>query len=590
MRRVLFLLLTLLILITPSLALKESTIYLPAVQETEYGYEGAIATVTVNIKEGKGHVYVDTWPLTKIDTQASARIAKQVACEALYLDCSSYDFFYTIRSEAQIVGGPSGGAAMTVATLASLLDTKINNNILLTGTINLDGSIGPVSSILEKAEIVVEEGDTFLIPYGQSVVEVEQVIEEQAGPLVIEEKSTKTIDLKKYAKEHWNLTVKEVKTVQEAFKYFTDYEIKTEYIEFKKTEEYQAVMKKLADNLLDYSTRLKEECKEKLDNSKINYNYEKQVSELCGLSLDKAREIYDRENYYSSASLAFSKSISYRYGINLISLLETEDKKSFLKDYLRNIEEKFFDVNISNIELYAITEERISESQENLEIAWKNYYNEDYIQGVYYASLADARLYTATLWRDYSDYFPTYIETTSDLKEVSNSVISEVSSILTYISLTTSNNFLEKAIILLDNAKENYDSENYYAAIIIGLKAGANAELASETLQTDEDYLIELHRKRALVSINKTDSIIGQSYFEYAETLEEDNKDYSLIYYTYSEKLSKLNQLLNKEIVSEEINPEKYLSRVSCDYDNIIFFFLVSLILCFSAGFIVGRL
>ncbi|RLI99312.1 MAG: ATP-dependent protease, partial [Candidatus Aenigmatarchaeota archaeon] len=195
MRKLIFLL-TLFLLITPCLALKETTIYLPAVEDTGYGHKGALASVTVDIKEeGNGHVYVDTWPLTKVDTQASAIIAKKVACDTLFLDCSTYDFYYTIRSEAQIVGGPSGGAAMTVATLASLLDTKINNNIMITGTINLDGSIGAVAGIIEKAEAVSEMGNTFLIPKRH---------------FIFEENTSGQVDVTKYASEHWNLTVKKV--------------------------------------------------------------------------------------------------------------------------------------------------------------------------------------------------------------------------------------------------------------------------------------------------------------------------------------------------------------------------------------------
>ena len=575
--------------LSPVLALKETTIYLPAVQETEYGYEGALATLTVNIKEGEGHVYVDTWPLTKIDTQASARMAKQVACDILNLDCSNYDFFYIIRSEAQIVGGPSGGAAMTIATLSSLLNTTINNNVLITGTINLDGSIGPVSGIMEKAEAVSKKGNTFLIPYGQSVISVEETMNEKIGPLVIQQSAPKKLDIIKYAKENLNLTVKEVKTVQEAFKYFTNYELKVKEVEFKRTEEYQKVMKKLADDLLNQSNKLKKECEEKLSNSKISYDYEKQVSKLCSLSLNKAKENYNKENYYSAASLAFSNLISYRYGLNLIDLLESENKKYFLKNYLKNIESRIFDVNTSNIELYAIIEERISEVRENLELGWKNYYNENYIQGIYYGSFADSRLYTANLWKEYAEEFPVYIETKADLKEISNDVISKVSSILTYISFTTSNKFLDKANDLLNKAKDNYNSKNYYSAIILGLKSEANAELSAEVLQKDKDYLIELHRKRALISLNKTKSVIGQSYFEYAETLKKDNKDASLTYYTYAEKLSRLNKLLNKEITSEKIEPKEYLSPVSCNYEKAIPLFLISIILCFIAGIIVGR-
>ncbi|RLI96579.1 MAG: hypothetical protein DRO96_02815, partial [Candidatus Aenigmatarchaeota archaeon] len=56
-------------------------IYIPAVKETEQGYVGVLATLNVTVKPGRGHVYVDTLPLTKIDTQASARLAKEVTEE-----------------------------------------------------------------------------------------------------------------------------------------------------------------------------------------------------------------------------------------------------------------------------------------------------------------------------------------------------------------------------------------------------------------------------------------------------------------------------------------------------------------------------
>ncbi len=573
MRKIIFLL-TLFLLITPTLALKETTIYLPAVEDTEYGHKGALASVTVDIKEGNGHVYVDTWPLTKVDTQASAIIAKKVACDILFLDCSKYDFYYTIRSEAQIVGGPSGGAAMTIATLASLLDAKINNNVMITGTINLDGSIGAVSGIIEKAEAVSEMGDTFLIPKRH---------------FIFEENTSGQVDAVKYASDHWNLTVKKVSSVQEAFKYFTNYEIKTPEFKFERSKEYQQVMKKLADKLLENAKELKSECEIKLKNSKIGYDSEKQVSELCELSLDKAEENYNKENYYSAASLAFSKSISYKYGIKLTELLESEDKKNLLKNYLNNIESQIFEINTPNIELYAITEERLSETNNNLELAWRDYYNEDYTQSMYYASFADQRLYTAISWMSYADQFPKYIEISRDPKKAANEILSETSSILTYISLTTSNSLLSNAYTMLEKARDNYNSEKYYASIITGIKSYVNAELASEVLYKEDEYLIELHRRRALAAINKTNSVIGQSYFEYAETLKEDDSSASLVYYTYAEKLSNLNHLLNQDFEPEEIKPSEFLTPVSCNYDTAILFLTISVILCFIAGVITGK-
>lgn len=590
MRKTLILTMVFLLALTPVLALKETTIYLPAVKESDFGLQGAMATVTVDVREGKGHVYVDTWPLTKIDTQASARIAKQVACDILSADCSNYDFYYTIRSEAQIVGGPSGGAAMTIATLASLLDKTINNNILITGTINLDGSIGPVSGILEKAEAVSDMGHTFLIPKGQSIVEVQETTTEEIGPMVIEESSPKKINVKTYAKENLNLTIIEVGTVEEAFTYFTNYKIITPELTFQRTEEYQEVMKKMADELIGYSEEAKERCNKELEDSDLDYNYQNQISEICELSLNNAYETYKRGSYYSASSNAFSRSSSFIFGEALVRLFSSENQKSFVKDYLKESEEGIFEVNISNIELYAITEERISEAQNKVENAWRNYYNEDYVQAVYDASFARARMYTATLWSKYSGEFPEYINQTEDLKEVSTEILSEVSSILTYSSFSSSNSFLESAEELLEDARESHEAENYYTAIILGLKSGANAELASETEYSDYSYLIELHKKRALISINKTNSVIGQSYFEYAQSLEKDNPSASLMYYTYSEKLSKLSILLNKATFPETIEPCEYLETVPFNCDNYVPFVLLLLVIAFFAGILLGRI
>lgn len=576
--------------LSPVLALKETTVYLPAVEDTKYGYEGVLATLIVDVKKGDGHVYVDTWPLTKIDTQASARMAKQVACELIQKDCSDYDFYYTIRSDARIVGGPSGGAAMTMATLASLLDLKVDKGVAMTGTINMDGSVGPVSGILEKAEAVSEKGNTFLIPYGLSTIEKKETTTEKIGWVTIEKQKPKKINVKDYAKKHWNLTVIEVKTIGEALEYFTNYKLKESEIKFERTEKYQEVMKKLAENLINRSSRLKKSCENKLEKATIGYDYQQQISKICGKSLDKVRQKYQQGNYYSAASIAFSNAISYRYGNELIDFLNNNEKKYYLRDYLRELESKIFEINTTNIELYAIIEERLSEAKNKLDDAWKNYYNENYIEGLDHAAFAEERLYTAQLWMKYADEFPSYIENESEyLKEISNNMISEASSIITYTSITSSNSYIEKSNELLKKARDNYKEGNYYATIIYSLKSQANAELASELLFRDKDYLVELHRKKALVEIEKTSSIIGQSYYEYAQTLEEDNKDMALVYYTYAKKLSTLSEILNKEPNRQKIIPEDHIERISCDYEKMYLVMAMVGATLLAIGFILGR-
>ena len=75
--------------------------------------EGATIDITVTITLGSGKVFVSTTPYTEIDMQGSAQLAALTACDLLGMDFMKYNFFYEIRAEAPIVGGPSAGAVMT---------------------------------------------------------------------------------------------------------------------------------------------------------------------------------------------------------------------------------------------------------------------------------------------------------------------------------------------------------------------------------------------------------------------------------------------------------------------------------------------
>ncbi len=65
------------------------------------------------------------------------------------------------------IDGPSAGAVMSVAVAAALNGDKIRQNVAMTGTINPDGSIGPVGGIPHKIQAAAGEGvETVLIPAG----------------------------------------------------------------------------------------------------------------------------------------------------------------------------------------------------------------------------------------------------------------------------------------------------------------------------------------------------------------------------------------------------------------------------------------
>jgi len=66
------------------------------------------------------------------------------------------------------IDGPSAGGLMTASFVSGVLGHDMKSDVAFTGTINPDGSIGPVGGIQYKLEAVAKDGKkTFLIPIGQ---------------------------------------------------------------------------------------------------------------------------------------------------------------------------------------------------------------------------------------------------------------------------------------------------------------------------------------------------------------------------------------------------------------------------------------
>ena len=196
-----------------SLEYHNVSVYAPAVAQTENGYEGVISTITVTIQnEGSGSVFVDTLPLTQIDMQGSARLAVNVASSLVKNDenCDvnpdEYDYFFVIRTSSPIIGGPSAGAVMTLATVSLLENWTIDSHLVMTGMIDPDGSIGPIGGIPYKIDAANSVGATrFLIPKGQ-MTHTEMVTETttQNGWTQIVTKPV-TINVSEYARDTYGI-------------------------------------------------------------------------------------------------------------------------------------------------------------------------------------------------------------------------------------------------------------------------------------------------------------------------------------------------------------------------------------------------
>lgn len=147
-----------------------------AVAEDAQGtFVGVHASITAQVlAHGSGQVFVATKPLAQTDMQGSARLASRVAAATLGVEWAEHDYLVSFTSDSAVIGGPSAGAVMALAlttALHNLLEPddpwRLDGGVAATGTINPDGTVGPVGGIPAKAQGAKDAGlRLFLYPAG----------------------------------------------------------------------------------------------------------------------------------------------------------------------------------------------------------------------------------------------------------------------------------------------------------------------------------------------------------------------------------------------------------------------------------------
>ncbi|MFB6100045.1 MAG: S16 family serine protease [Candidatus Nanohalobium sp.] len=182
---------------------------------------GAIGQVKVEIIPGDGDVLVETNPFIQTDTQVSATKAKEVAEEVVGKSLENHDVIYTIRMDSTVVGGPSAGAAMTLATIAAMTDKEIRQEAVITGTITESGRIGKVGKIPVKAYAAGKAGiEDFYVPEGQSVkVNYEKVVERETDGFFVYrdvEYRPRKFNISAYTMRNFGMKTEEVGSIYQA--------------------------------------------------------------------------------------------------------------------------------------------------------------------------------------------------------------------------------------------------------------------------------------------------------------------------------------------------------------------------------------
>lgn len=484
---------------------------------------GGVADLLLEVKSGTGRIFIDSFPLTKLDTQISTRFANEVACDFLDEDCSKYDFFYTIRAGATIVGGPSAGAAMAVLTISVLDNLELDRKAIMTGTINSGGLIGPVAGIDSKVSAAVDKGFTkILIPKWQSTVNISNIEE-------------KNIDEK--------IIIVKVKNLDEALYHFTGKDFSKNGHKLSVSKDYHEKMEEIADIL----------CQRSED---IIVNVEKTNSSLYTSAenyLNRSVDAAIRNYSYSRASYCFSANLRLR---------EIEFSNKTLEELQLILEETLYEwesidatINetvlqtLSDLETYMVVKERLSES--------KIYLDEINYENISSGRLAYAkeRLFSSVSWAKFFEIDGIEIQMDkSHLKNACLKKTAEAEERINYAKLYLPT-LLEGAEEEISLAFDNYNRGEYALCIFKASKAKAKANiiLTALTIHEDEMELVLQEKfeaiKRVIIEQNSKDMfpILGYSYFEYSKSLIEHDIISSMTFAEYALELSKLDMYFPKE-------------------------------------------
>jgi uncharacterized protein len=571
-----------------SIIFRNVTVYAPAVASTDEGYIGVMSTITVTIQSnGSGKVFVDTLPLTQVDMQGSARLAVKVASALVKNDAncsinpSSFDYFFVVRTNAPIIGGPSAGGIMTVATIALLENWSLDEYTVMTGMINPDGSIGPIGGIPYKVDAANNVGaKRFLIPKGQSTYleTIQEVITNNGWTQTQIRTVTRTIE--DYIKNKgYNLEIVEVEDINQAVKNFTGYNFSPFVSEGEiKNNEYNTAFMTLSNSLLSKSQELYANSSDLFNNSRSNipnkiwdwdrftwvYHRSDIENELDGakLYIEESKTWFDREMYYTSTTKSFLSIINSRYVQFVCNYFNSpeEERPTYVENLIDEINLFCHDKNSEarNIEITGFVslqcvggaQKRASEADDYLTNAINSYKIGDYLSCLEYLAKAKERSESVGWWLNITRYFNESSSIKiSDINTIALEYIEEAQQAITYSSIiidemNSNFNYLYDAQNMLEKARAERENGYPAAALFEALDAITKANLEIETIgiSSKDDYKEKIDRLNISAYSNILKSVgygikpvLPVCYYEYAESLlNEEDLTTSLFYYRFS--------------------------------------------------------
>jgi uncharacterized protein len=504
-----------------------------AVSIDEDGIEqsGGIAYLNLRIVNGSGNVYIHSDPLTKIDTQASTTYAQRYACEYANIDCDRYDFLYSIESGAPIIGGPSAGAAAAAITYAVLTGQKIPQNTAVTGTISSGGIIGNVGGIPQKIKAAQREGlRQVIIPY-----------------------------LANHTPGDERITITRARSLSEVITGLGLDDDTIQNATIQVPPSYRDTMREVAEELCT-----PQETPQVFANGSALTAYER-IENLTKSATD-AQAVGD---YYTQASHCFNIRVQRYYlqlydaTMNLSDDEAVNETMSTLEENLeraRTIFERFDEQlenpDLNDIQIYSIVEERYREStavatalseeleRDRVSTAFRSRFDEDTL---FSAAYALARIDSMESWMRFSGFEAGEMISDRSLRSACTRKLSAATEISEYTSYLTGISILDVSEI-----QESYREGEYAVCIYQASLLTARAEAFLSTIGISDDDLVQVYEAKRTAAYDAIAEqtqkghfpVMAYSYYEYAQSLSEDNLQTALLYIENALSLAELDLYL----------------------------------------------
>ena len=519
-----------------------------AVKETTSGYEGSSADLYLEINRGSGRVFLETFPLSKVDTQISTRYARDVACDYLDIDCNNYDFFYTINADSSIIGGPSAGAAIATLTVSMLSDADIDTSVAITGTINAGGIIGPIGGVRAKIDAAKSSGlKKVIIPVGERFAKMNDFLN-TTNSTSNETNELFEIDLVEYGKA-MGIEVIEVPELGEVLYIFTGQRFKKSYADVEIEPFYSKTMQGLSEELCNRSRRLYNTIGHKQDI--FNNDTNATLSSAFDL-LSRGEEAFNMSRYYSAGSYCFGANVRMSY----IVLERQNLSDNSLRNVIDRLQSSIDKMNsnlgvikvktITDLESYMAVKERIVDAQELLDKAKSGIEHKERLSNIAFAS---ERINSAIAWLSFFDNHGRMFNFNMKLLENScRRKLAEVDEQFQYIGTLVPIDVsgIKKDI---DSAYEEFGKQSFELCLFKASKSKAEINTLLSSISLDESQVENfINQKLSIIKRNIAEEsskgifpILGYSYYEYADSLKENDKYSALLYSDYALEFSNLD-------------------------------------------------